>query len=189
MKCHKENLSAMAPPRRRLLPFFLLCSLAIGSEACQNSKKKAPPKKPISDQSSVEPGGGSGTGGDGQQRPASAGAPAARSDDVSTKLTADERSLLGNFACEYKSKSDKVLKLAKMINDSDNRKVVDDLGKNYDADKVKALINLAKKIDGSKKKTEATLKSLCSSKSEDKKSNDAASEEENETEDGSDNKI
>ena len=184
MKRHKENLSAMAPPRRRLLPLFLLCSLAIGSEACQNSKKKAPAKKPNSDQSSSEQGGGAVV----QPRPATTPTPAARSDDVSTKLTADERSLLGNFACEYKSKSDKVLKLAKMINDSDNRKVVDDLGKNYDADKVKALINLSKKIDGSKKKTEATLKALCSSKSEDKKSNDAASEEENETEDGSDNK-
>ena len=104
------------------------------------------------------------------------------------KLTADERSLLGNFACQYKGKTDKVVNLAKMINDSDSRKVIDDLGKSYDPDKVKALINLAKKIGSSKTKAEATLKSLCSSKSEDTKSDGPSSDEEPETEDGSDNK-
>ena len=187
MMHHKQELNVITPPRRRLLPFFLLCSFAMGSEACQNSKKKTPTKKVISENSGSEQE-GAGTAGNGTQRTSPASTKPATSNDVSQKLTADERSLLGNFACQYKGKTDKVVNLAKMINDSDSRKVIDDLGKSYDPDKVKALINLAKKIGSSKTKAEATLKSLCSSKSEDTKSDGPSSDEEPETEDGSDNK-
>jgi hypothetical protein len=144
--------------------------------ACDNNKKKNTPKV-VNDSKTGDQGGLGGGAGDtsttdsstqgGKDGGGKSGKDSERKDatgsssnDLSYKLTAEEKKSLNRFSCKNKNQASKFVAFARLVKDGD-RDTIDAIAKEYDRDKVEALIKLAKAVGSSESKAKATLKAIC----------------------------